>query len=261
MTRNYEISKTGFIVTDCETNHILEVVYRDHTYQGVVVMPEQGQRLGLAPWKKGENPFKDDRCFEGVQTGVSERGLWWFAIRPSTPFSKILAEVEALNSDGGFFKRIVRPSGPTLHDIVRRSTKSGYVFWDINDDLGKSCEAIMSSSKSVQMAYAYARRSAAASLYLQGIFPKDALAHVQAFFKSLQVQTEHTVEFQRRAFLDSIEFMQTYSHLITSFFVKKVMSIAGEREPESGRLSDPDFFKAVLDLAHSEQVESTKRTS
>ena len=261
MTKNYELSRTDFRITDSETNHILEVVYRDDAYHGVVMMPEQGERLGLAPWKKAENPFKDDRCFKGVQTGFSERGQWWFAIRPSSPFSVILAEVEALNGDRGFFKRLVPPTGPRLQDVVQRSTKTGFVFWDVNDDLGKSCEDIMKSSKVVQMAYGYARRAAAASLYLQGLLPKDGYAHAQAFFKSLQLQTGHTVEFQERACLDSNDFMQTYSHLITSFFVNKVVSFAQDYGPESGRMSDPDFFKAVLDMAHSEEVESTKRSS
>ena len=256
MTSNYQVSRTGFTVRDSETNHVLEVIYQDDTYHGVVVMPEQGERLPLAPWKKGENPFKDDRCFEGVQTGYPENGLWWFAIRPSMPFSKVLAEVESLNTDRGFFRRLVRSSGPKLQEVVQMATKSGYVFWDINDDLGKSCEEIMKSSKSVQMAYGYARRAAAASLYLQGIFPSDAYGHVQAFFNALQAQTGATVDFQKQAFLDSIEFMQTYSPLITSFFVKKTVSLAEGCEPQPVQMSDADFFKLVLDMAYSDQVES-----
>lgn len=252
MIKNYHVTKAGFVVSDSETLHILRVLFENNTYRGLVEIPEQEEALPLAPWKKGENPFTDDLSFEG--SGISPRGSWWFAIRPSTPFSQIMSEVEALNQTG-FFKRIRQKEEVRLTDIVPKQTKSGYVFWDINDDLGKSCEEIMQSTPAVKMAYAYARRAAVAGMYLQGIVTKEVYDHVAVVFKSLQLQTGQTVEFQRQAFLDSIEYMQTYSPFITSFFVKIMSPMVQEFEGSPDRMRDADFFKAVLDVAHSSEEE------
>ncbi|MCK0509574.1 hypothetical protein [Aromatoleum buckelii] len=255
MTKNYNATKTGFTVVDSETFHTLRVLYQNDTYQGLVEIPEQGEVLPLAPWRKGENPFQDDYLFEGAETGFSDRGTWWFTIRPSTPFSQIMAEVEALNQVG-FFKRLRRKDAPKLIDVVPKQTKSGYLFWDINDDLGKSCEEIMQSTPEVQMAYGYARRAAVAGMYLQGIVKREIYDHVFAVFKSLQLQTGQTVDFQKQAFLDSIDYMQTYSPFITSFFVKTMVPMVQEYEGSSCRVGDANFFKAVLDLAHSSEDDS-----
>ena len=95
MSKNYVISKSGFTIVDSETQHSLEVKFENDKYQGNVSMMEQDIRLPLAPWKKGENPFQDNNCFEG--SGNHPTGLWWFTIRPSSTFTQIMSEVEALN--------------------------------------------------------------------------------------------------------------------------------------------------------------------
>lgn len=253
MTKNYEVSKTGFTVHDNETHHLLKVVYEDEIYNGNVLMPEQDERLTLAPWKKGENPFKDEHCFEGVQSGWSDKGKWWFAIRPSSPFGKILAEVESLNAGFGFFKKSEPPAGVKLADVVKKTTKTGFMFWEINDDLGKSCDDIMKCSTQVVMAYGYARRTAVAALFLQGLVSKDVYDHVQGIFKSLQSQTDPSVAFQERAADDSERFMQTYHHLITGLLVKKLIWIAQNCEPAGNRMSDADLFASVIDMVYSDE--------
>lgn len=212
--------------------------------------------FSLAPWKTGENPFKDNYLFEG--SGFSPRGNYWFIIRPDAPFSKIMNEVEALNKTG-FFKRIPRKEEVVLSDIVSKQTKSEYVFRNINDDLGKSCENIMKSTPAVKMAYGYARRAAVGGMYLQGIATKDIYDHVSAIFKSLQFQTGQTVEFQRQAFLDAIAYMQTYNPFITSFFVKIMHPMVEEYESSPNLMPDPEFFKAVLDAAYSAEEESRNK--
>lgn len=167
---------------------------------------------------------------------------------------------QSLDDRGGqtenrrFFRKATRPNRPRLHDVVERTSQTGYVFLDINNDLGKSCEEIMNGSKGVQMAYAYARRAAVSALYLQGVAPRDAYGHVQAFFKSIQLETDQTVEFQKDAFTDAVHFMETYSHVITSMLLKKIKSLADDYEPEAGQVNDADFFKAVLDKAYSDEV-------
>lgn len=240
-------------MTDIQTQHTIRVSFKNNMYLGVVEMPEQEETLSLEPWPKGENPFQDDLLFKG--SGFSPRGDWWFVIRPSVPFSQIMAEVEALNILG-FHKHPTQIKTTTLSEITPKLTNSGHVFWNISDDLGNSCKKIMASTPEIQMAYGYARRTAAVAMYLQGLMPKEGYDHVQAVFKSLQWRTGQTVEFQKQAFLDSIDYMQTYNPLITSFFVKTITPMIHEYEGSANRMSDADFFKAVIDVAWATQEAS-----
>jgi hypothetical protein len=249
---NYAVSKSGFIVKDTETGHVLQVSYRDGVYEGAVTIPEQNEFLPLAPWKRGENPFQDDDSFEGEQTGISDDGSWWFAIRPSVPFSEILAEVEAL-AHGGLVKQTPKIARVKLADVAQKVAKTGYLFWDINEDLGVSCEEIVKGPAEIYMAYGYARRAAMTGLYLQGLIQRDGLDHVNAVFKSIQLNTNQTVEFQRQAFLDAIEYMQTYSPFITSLLIKTMAQMIGKYKPSSTRMKDADLFKTVIDVAHAKQ--------
>ena len=109
------------------------------------------------------------------------------------------------------------------------------------------------------MAYGYARRAAVAAMYLQGIVNKDTYGHVTGIFKALQHQTGQTVEFQELAGSDSIEFMQSYHYLISSFFVKALIGIAQDYEPPATRLSDAELFAEVMDTVHAEQEQQRKR--
>jgi hypothetical protein len=248
--QNYKISKTGFIVEDKETNHTLIVKYKNETYQGVVVMPEQNEQLPLASWNKGENPFQNDNCFEGRQTGYAPNGAWWFNISPSSPFSTIMSEVEILNSRGRFLSKLFRPKikiKTKLFDVVKRTNQTGYMFVDIINDLGESAENIMKHSKEIQMTYAYARRSAATALYLQGLVSEDMYDHNLSFFKAIQVKTEHSVEFQEKSFSDSIEYMQTYNPIITRLLVKQMAIISKNFSVPDDKLSDTELIKIVMD--------------
>lgn len=150
-----------------------------------------------------------------------------------------------------FFKKKVTAE-PRLIDVVNKKADTGYVFWNITDDLGHSVDNIQASTPMVLMAYAYARRSAAAALYVQGICNKDIFNHVQAVFKSLQLKTGQTVEFQKQAAAQSSEFLQSYHYAITTFFEKKVTQIAIEYDVSGDRLSDGELFEEVIETAHQE---------
>ncbi|MEO5659359.1 MAG: hypothetical protein ABIQ90_06120 [Polaromonas sp.] len=97
-----------------------------------------------------------------------------------------------------FFRKHNEP-GPKLSDLVKKISDTGYIFWNINDDLGHAAEEVMQSSPEVKMTYGYTRRTAVAALYLQGLVGKDTFDHVCGIFKALQQQTGHTIEFQERA--------------------------------------------------------------
>lgn len=144
---------------------------------------------------------------------------------------------------------------PMLADFVNKTMDTGFVFWDINDDLGHSTEEIFKSTPHVIMSYAYARRGAAAALYIQGLLDKDGFSHVESIFKNLQQQTGHTVEFQERAAADSLVFMQGYHHSISSLFVKKVIQIAREYDVPLSRLSDVELFKNVIETLYIEEMQ------
>lgn len=96
---NYIVTSDGFVVQDSSSGHRLEVEFDGNMFHGFVVMPEQDLRFPLQPWAIQTNPFQDDSCFEG--NGTKGLETWWFSIEPSSPFSEILAEVEALHSDYG----------------------------------------------------------------------------------------------------------------------------------------------------------------
>ncbi|MGM0913865.1 MAG: hypothetical protein ACQEXC_08395 [Pseudomonadota bacterium] len=152
-----------------------------------------------------------------------------------------------------FFRRKRKKGEKNLSGVVEKVNDTGYVFVDINNDLGEAAEEIMSSSPMIQMAYGYARRTAVAALYVQGLVNKETYDHVISIFKSLQIKTGHSVEFQESAFAEAAEYMIGYHHLITSFMAKMIVSVAENYEIPSGQLDDAQLFKEVLDTAHNEQ--------
>ncbi len=151
-----------------------------------------------------------------------------------------------------FFRKTIEP-GPKLSELVKKVSNTGYIFWNINDDLGLAAEQVMLSSPEVRMAYGYVRRTAVAALLLQGLVNRDVFDHVSGIFRALQQQTGHTVEFQETAGAESTKFMQEYHYLIGGLFEKKLIQIAREYDVQPKKLSDPELFEAVMDTIHAEQ--------
>lgn len=152
-----------------------------------------------------------------------------------------------------FIKKNRQSSELKLSDVVKQVTNSGYVFDRINGDLGEAADEIKNSSKSILMSYGYARRLAAAALYLQGYWKKEDYEYVKSIFKSLQINTDTSPDFQEQALADAIIFMQTYHHMINTFFAKKLILIAQEYEVPPGYLNDGELIKSVLDTVYKEQ--------
>lgn len=157
-----------------------------------------------------------------------------------------------------FFKK-TSPPEPWLAEMVPKVTKTDYLFWNINDDLGIAAERIIKGPLHIIMAYGYARRAAVAAMYVQGLVNKDTYSHVSSIFKALQQQTEQSVEFQENAGAESVAFMQSYHYMINSMFVRKVISIAQDYEVPPGRLSDADLFSEVADTLYAEQQHSREK--
>jgi hypothetical protein len=153
-----------------------------------------------------------------------------------------------------FFRKKEPIGEATLLGVVRKTMDTGFVFWNISDDLGHSSKEIVSSTSLVKMSYGYARRSAAAALYVQGLFDKASYEHAVAMFKALQSQTGQTVEFQEAAAADASEFQKSYHYLISSLFEMKAIQIANEYEVPKHRLSDAELFGRVFETAHAELI-------
>jgi hypothetical protein len=153
-----------------------------------------------------------------------------------------------------FFKRKKHHKKKVLCDFVEKTNDTGYVFININNDLGDAVENGADDwPPLILMVYGYARRTAVAALYIQGLVEKDLYEHVKATFKGLQIKTGHTVEFQEEAFAESVKFMSEYNQVITSFSVKKMSQIAEEYEIPTGTLSDSELFENIIDTAYFEQ--------
>ena len=134
-----------------------------------------------------------------------------------------------------------------LLNVVKKQNKTGYIFVDIINDLGESVESIMASSNLIQMTYAYARRAAAMALYLQGLIDKDGYDHNLSFFKAIQLNTEHSVDFQEQAFTDAIEYMQTYHPIITRMLVRQMAMIAQNFEVPDEELNDKELISIIME--------------
>jgi Leucine-rich repeat (LRR) protein len=153
-----------------------------------------------------------------------------------------------------FFRRKKQHKAKALCDFVEMTNDTGYVFVNINNDLGEAVEnGVDNWPPLMLMAYGYARRAAVAALYIQGIVEEDLYDHVKTFFKGMQIKTGHTVEFQEQAFAEAVKFMKGYSQVITSFSVKKIVQIAEEYEKPPGTLSDAELFENIIETAHFEQ--------
>jgi hypothetical protein len=97
------------------------------------------------------------------------------------------------------------------------------IFSNINNDLNDSIT--MNHDIMILMAYGYARRTVAAVLYLQGIFNRENYTQASNIFKSLQLRTGQSVEFQEEASNQAFELLFSYNKRITKDFIAKTTSI------------------------------------
>lgn len=96
-----------------------------------------------------------------------------------------------------------------IHYVNKTHNLQCGIFGNISDDLGDVIKR-NDLSPMVRMAYAYARRAVAAGLLYQGVFSLNDFRHVNDVFKSFQITTGHTVEFQESAFDQAAELTSTY---------------------------------------------------
>ncbi len=134
-----------------------------------------------------------------------------------------------------------------LVDVVKKvHTQYQGVFANINNDLSGCTEG---QSIMIKMAYGYARRTAAAGLFLQGVFNRDNYEQASEMFKILQLQTGQSVEFQEEAAAQALELLQSYSLRLTKEIISKITSVVELNQVVSAYENDVYHeFNALLDF-------------
>ena len=106
----------------------------------------------------------------------------------------------------------------------KNNTRDG-IFGNINNDLNDfSMTSEFENNMLMKMAYAYARRSVAAGLFLQGVFSRQDYKQASTIFKILQRQTGQSVEFQKEASNQALELLFSYSLRLTNTMISKIVS-------------------------------------
>jgi len=118
-----------------------------------------------------------------------------------------------------------------INEVKKIHKQPEGVFAEINNDLASFINLELThsnnySDKLLVMAYGYARRIAAAGLFLQGVFNKENYKQAKLIFNSLQLQTEHNAEFQEEAFSQALEYIQSYDNRLTKNFVSLIVAAA-----------------------------------
>lgn len=108
--------------------------------------------------------------------------------------------------------------------VIKSNALNEGTFGNISNDLGDSVANL--NTKLLKMAYAYARRSAAAGLFLQGVFDRNAFNYVQQIFESFQITTNHSRKFQEEAAAQALELMQSYDSRLTNEVVSFITTMA-----------------------------------
>jgi len=125
-----------------------------------------------------------------------------------------------------------------VYVVEKKYNQPEGILAEINNDLGvfmtnNLINSVDYEDKLLVMAYGYARRLAAAGLFLQGVFNREGYNQAKKVFQSLQVKTGHTVKFQEDAFAQALEYIQSYDNRVTREFASLIIGIAENEETVS----------------------------
>ena len=114
-----------------------------------------------------------------------------------------------------------------LAHCVDKLDKQENIFVNVMNDLGSYVEQVGENDTNLRkMAYAYARRIAAAGLCAQGIWGQEEYDYILTIFHSFQQMTEHTVEFQEKASAQAVEYIQSYDARLDKKFLLSLVAVA-----------------------------------
>lgn len=119
-----------------------------------------------------------------------------------------------------------------LIDVVKKTNDLDEgVFANINNDLNESIT--QDYDVMILMAYGYARRTVAAGLYLQGVFNRANYEQASNIFKSLQIRTGQSVEFQEEAASQALELLQSYDYRLDKELISTITSVVALNQVEN----------------------------
>lgn len=143
-------------------------------------------------------------------------------------------------------------------DILQKinNTRDG-TFGNINNDLNDfSLTSEFENNILMKMAYAYARRSVAAGLFLQGVFSRQDYQRASTIFKILQRETGQSVEFQKEASNQASELLFSYSSRLDNTMISKIVTVVELEQVKSAYEHNVYHqFNDVLDFFEVEEEE------
>jgi hypothetical protein len=149
-----------------------------------------------------------------------------------------------------FGKKESKSGHPLKHYIPNCGNYRGDdIFVTIWNDLDTDAFKDDSFAK---MTYAYARRSIAAFLYLQGHFNAEEMEYQQKVFRAFQLSTDASYDFQEATAAASFDFLTEYS----SWFTKKreqsaVTAVIGGQVPDTKSIGKLNSAGAIMELVSS----------
>lgn len=150
-----------------------------------------------------------------------------------------------------WIKKLINRKNILLSTVIK-SNNTGYVFWDINDDLGKATETTGKSwNKSTIMAYGHARMIAISALYIQGIVKKETYDYVNMIFHGMKLNFDEVGISHKKAFREALAFIQSYNKSINENFAKYILSYAQVFSSQPKILSDEELFKITFNAINS----------
>lgn len=149
--------------------------------------------------------------------------------RKKTIEKKGITHQELSESGPSVFSPEVKASKRLVEVVERKAITDLGPFEDLNRDLGAFIEKNFETcDPTVKMAYAYARRTAMAGLFFQGIVGENVVKHVQDIFESFQKLTGQTIVFQREAASQATEIVSSYVPRVTQENWKVLVNYARE---------------------------------
>lgn len=127
----------------------------------------------------------------------------------------------------------------SLIPLVRREadTPQG-LFLNIYTDIDSSISPI-DSPPLICMAAAYALRSLAACLFLQGVINEDEYRGISRMFKQTQLTTGQSIDFQEKAAQLSHELMYSYDERLTPIVISIITTIVETNSENVARPNCP----------------------
>lgn len=177
--------------------------------------------------------------------------------------------LEELDLWGPEDKHTEKDIEPKLIDVVKKIDTSNLgVLARVYNDLGTYSDSVNWEDEDPKrkMAYAYARRIAAAGLVLQGIWKREDYNYNKTMFVSYQHTTGQSREFQDAAGEQARELMRSYDSRITDTAVYNMVSLLetnGIPLPhESGKLLSFDELITQMNNADlSKSIETMRQLS